>query len=157
MVTRSSSSQQLFFLVSRLLDLRIGFWPQKGHPKWSPGRSRMILLQGYRSSSTRSVFIDILFYNLFNAWWCFDHLCNALAVDRALGRHESYLLPCWHSFFYFVYRLVDTLGAFEASLTSAIAVWHSCLATEILWNKRTMWMWVSYVLSILCDIYLNIF
>ena len=26
------------FLVSRLVDLRIGFWPQKGHPKWSPGR-----------------------------------------------------------------------------------------------------------------------
>ena len=75
-----------------------------------------------------------------------------LAVDRALGRYESYLLSCWHSFFYFVYRLVDTLSAFVASLTSAIAVWHFCLATEMLWNKHMMWMWVSYVLSILCDI-----
>ena len=32
-----------FVSVTRLIDLRIGFWSQKGHPKWSPGRSRIIL------------------------------------------------------------------------------------------------------------------
>ena len=26
-----------FFFVSRLVGLSIGFWPQKRHPKWSPG------------------------------------------------------------------------------------------------------------------------
>ena len=37
-VTHSSISPKLFFLLSRLIDLWIEFWPQKGHPKWSPGR-----------------------------------------------------------------------------------------------------------------------
>jgi hypothetical protein len=60
----------------------------------------------------------------------------------------------WHSsFLNFVYRLVDTLSAYVASLTSAIAVWHSCLATEMLWNKHMMWIWVSYRYCQFCVIW----
>ena len=45
------------FSVSRLVDLRIGFWPQKRSPQVVTRRSRMIHVQVYRSGSTRSVFI----------------------------------------------------------------------------------------------------
>ena len=37
-LTTRLNTSQIFFFVSLLVDIRIGIWPQKVHPKWSPGR-----------------------------------------------------------------------------------------------------------------------